>query len=126
MYVNDLITGANDTREALKLSRRANEFMSKATMNLCKWVTNDKNLVEELEKEHYDMILNDENVTKLKVLGIQWDFQDNSLSIETAWVTELLKRKKRFILQTAGKMYDLLGLISPFTERLKFCCKSYG
>ncbi|GFU40093.1 choline dehydrogenase, mitochondrial [Nephila pilipes] len=54
---------------------------------------------------------------------IQWDFQDDSLSIETAWVTEFLKRKKntkRFILQTAGKMYDPLGLIMPFTVRLKF------
>ncbi|GFU11322.1 reverse transcriptase domain-containing protein [Nephila pilipes] len=39
MYVNDLITGANDTREASKLSRGAKEIMSKASMNLRKWVT---------------------------------------------------------------------------------------
>ncbi|GFT49738.1 integrase catalytic domain-containing protein [Nephila pilipes] len=109
MYVDDLMTGASDTREALKLSRGAKEITSKASMNLRKWVTNDRNLVKEFQKENYDIhpILNDSNVTKLKVLGIQWDFQDDILSVETAWVTEFLKRKKnakRFILQTAGKM----------------------
>ncbi|GFT29346.1 uncharacterized protein NPIL_289151 [Nephila pilipes] len=78
MYVDDLITSANDTREALKLSRGAKEIMSKASMNLRKWVTNDRNLIKVLEKEIYDIhpILNDSNVTKLKVLGKQWDFQD--------------------------------------------------
>ncbi|GFU28367.1 hypothetical protein NPIL_173171 [Nephila pilipes] len=86
MYVDDLITGANDTREALKLSRGAKEVMSKYRMNLRKWVSNDRNLVKELERENYDIhpILNDSNVTKLKVLGIQWDFQDDSLCVETA------------------------------------------
>ncbi|GFS43940.1 hypothetical protein NPIL_678241 [Nephila pilipes] len=88
-------------------------------------VTNDRNVVKVLEKENFDIhpILNDSNVTKLKVLGIQWDYQDDSLSVETALVTEVLKRKnntKRFILQAAGKMYDPLGLIMPFTVRLKF------
>ncbi|GFS58163.1 hypothetical protein NPIL_46381 [Nephila pilipes] len=77
MYVDNLTTGANDTREAfleaMKLSREAKEIMSKATGNLCNWVANDRNLVKELEKENYDIhtILNDSNVTKLKVLGIQ-------------------------------------------------------
>ncbi|GFT32749.1 hypothetical protein NPIL_111161 [Nephila pilipes] len=65
-------------------------------MNLRKWATNNRNLVKELEEENYDIhpILNNSNVTKLKVLGIQWDFQDDGLSVETAWVTEFLKRKK--------------------------------
>ncbi|GFT90024.1 integrase catalytic domain-containing protein [Nephila pilipes] len=125
MYVDDLIKGANNTRETLRLSRGAKEIMSKASMNLRKWVTNDRNLVKVFEKENYDIhpILNDSNVTKLKVLGIQWDYQEDSLSVKTTWVSEFLKRKKntkRFILQTAGKMYDPLGLITPFTVRLKF------
>ncbi|GFS93384.1 hypothetical protein NPIL_118741 [Nephila pilipes] len=79
---------ANHTREALKLSPGAKEIMNKACMNLRKWVTNDRNLVKELEKENYDIhpILSVSNVTKLKVLGIQWDFQDDSLSVERAMV----------------------------------------
>ncbi|GFT06623.1 hypothetical protein NPIL_646841 [Nephila pilipes] len=109
MYVDDLITGANDTRGTLKLLQGAKEIMRKASMNLPKCVTNDRNLVKVFEKENYDIypILNDSNVRKLKVLGIQGDYQDDSLSIETVWVTEFLKRKKntkRFILQTALKI----------------------
>ncbi|GFU00840.1 hypothetical protein NPIL_437381 [Nephila pilipes] len=99
--------------------------MGKASRNLRKWVTNDRNLGKKLKKENYHIqpILNYSYVTKLKVLGIQWDFQDDSLSEETAWRTVFLRRKKntkRFILQSAEKMYDPLGLIMPFTVRLKF------
>ncbi|GFT59111.1 hypothetical protein NPIL_253641 [Nephila pilipes] len=75
------------------------------------------------KKLRYSPILNDSKVTKLKVLEIQWDYQDNSLSVESAWMTEFLKRKKntkRFVLQTAGKTYNPLGLLTLFTVRLKF------
>ncbi|GFS32484.1 hypothetical protein NPIL_22731 [Nephila pilipes] len=98
MCVDNLITGANDTREALKLSRGTKEIMSKANMNLRKWVTNDRNLVKVFEKENYDIhtILNYSKVTKLKVLGIQWDFQDDGLSVETAWGDKVFETKEKY------------------------------
>lgn len=126
MYVDDLVGGADNVSEALKNSREAKKIMSKASMNLRKWVTNDKSLLERWEEEGFDihpLSLTDLNETTLKVLGIQWDIHEDSLSVETACLNELLKRRrntKRFILQTAGKIYDPLGLITPFTARLKF------
>ncbi|XP_035233257.1 uncharacterized protein LOC118205074 [Stegodyphus dumicola] len=52
-----------------------------------------------------------------------WDTNEDSLSIDTDSLMEFLKNKrntKRFILKTAGKIFDPFGLITPFTVRLKF------
>lgn len=126
VYVDDLVTGADDVSEALKISREAKEIMSKASMNLRKWVSNDNSLIKKWEDEKFDIHpirANDVNVQVLKVLGMSWDTHEDNLSIEIACLIESLRRKKntkRYILQTAGKIYDPLGLITPFTVRLKF------
>ncbi|XP_035214425.1 uncharacterized protein LOC118188168 [Stegodyphus dumicola] len=121
MYVDDLVTGADDVSEALKTSREAKEIMRGAGMNLHKWVTNDSHLAKIWEEENFDIHpLSSKDI--LKVLGIQWNIQEDSLSIETSCLTKISRRKKstkRFILQTAGKIYDPLGLITPFTVRIK-------
>ncbi|XP_035217266.1 uncharacterized protein LOC118190626 [Stegodyphus dumicola] len=122
MYVDDLVTGADDVSEALKTSREAKEIMRGAGMNLRKWVTNDYHLAKKWEEENFDIHPLSSNEKILKVLGIQWNIQEDSLSIETSCLTKISRRKKstkRFILQTAGKIYDPLGLITPFTVRIK-------
>lgn len=126
MYVDDLITGADNELEAFKISNAAREIMSTASMNLRKWVTNDESLTRKWNEEHFDihpLSLNESSEKILKVLGIQWNVREDSLSIEIACLIDSLKGKKntkRVILQTAGKIYDPLGLITPFTVRLKF------
>ncbi|XP_035230524.1 uncharacterized protein LOC118202452 [Stegodyphus dumicola] len=122
MYVDDLVTGADDVSEALKTSREAKEIMRGAGMNLRKWVTNDYHLAKKWEEENFDIHPLSSNERILKVLGIQWNIQEDNLSIETSCLTKISRRKKstkRFILQTAGKIYDPLGLITPFTVRIK-------
>ncbi|GFS65293.1 integrase catalytic domain-containing protein [Nephila pilipes] len=130
MYVDDLITGANDTREALKLSRGAKEIIS---MNSRKWVANDRNLVKELEgkkKKNYDIhpILNDSKVTKLKVLGIQWDYQDDSLSVELG--DRVFETKEKILsdlfFRQPGKCMIPWDSSRHLLKDSKFCCKSYG
>ncbi|XP_035207708.1 uncharacterized protein LOC118182471 [Stegodyphus dumicola] len=116
MYVDDLVTGADDVSEALKTSREAKEIMRGAGMNLRKWVTNDYHLAKKWEEENFDIQSLSSNEKILKVLGIQWNIQEDSLSIETSCLTKISRRKKY---QTAGKIYDPLGLITPFTVRIK-------
>ncbi|GFY09859.1 integrase catalytic domain-containing protein [Trichonephila clavipes] len=66
--------------------------MEAAGMDLRKWITNDTNLMEQWKKENF-------NVHP---------------------VHETIKNMKRFILQAVGKIFDPLGLISPFTVRMKY------
>ncbi|GFS91648.1 integrase catalytic domain-containing protein [Trichonephila clavipes] len=57
-----------------------------------------------------------------KVLGLSWNSNEDYLTTDTKSLLEFVsldKNTKRFILQAVGKIFDPLGLISPFTVRMK-------
>ncbi|GFU17451.1 integrase catalytic domain-containing protein [Nephila pilipes] len=59
---------------------------------------------------------------KTKVLGLAWQSLDDCLTLDTKGLLEIIstnKITKRFLLQAIGKIFDPLGLISPFTIRMK-------
>ncbi|GFT21357.1 uncharacterized protein NPIL_454461, partial [Nephila pilipes] len=125
-YVDDLISGGNEFEEALQTSRRAKYVMEAAGMDLRKWITNDTNLMEQWKKENFDVHPVHETVSlganETKVLGLSWNSHEDYLTTDTKSLLEFVsldKNTKRFILQAVGKIFDPLGLISPFTVRMK-------
>ncbi|GFV11516.1 DUF1758 domain-containing protein [Trichonephila clavipes] len=59
---------------------------------------------------------------RTKVLGLSWNTNKDYLTTDTKSLLEFVsldKNTKRFILQAVGKIFDPLGLISPFTVRMK-------
>ncbi|GFW58895.1 uncharacterized protein TNCV_4619961 [Trichonephila clavipes] len=57
-----------------------------------------------------------------KVLGMAWQTLDDCLTLDTKGLLEFVsinENTKRFMLQTIGKIFDPLGLLSPFTIRIK-------
>ncbi|GFS47309.1 uncharacterized protein NPIL_667391, partial [Nephila pilipes] len=100
--------------------------MEAAGMDLRKWITNDTNLMEQWKKENFNVHPVHETVSlganETKVLGLSWNSHEDYLTTDTKSLLEFVsldKNTKRFILQAVGKIFDLLGLISPFTVRMK-------
>ncbi|GFS86639.1 uncharacterized protein NPIL_159401 [Nephila pilipes] len=125
-HVDGLISDGNEFEEALQTSRRAKYIMEAAGMYLRKWITNDANLMEQWRKEKFDVHPVHETVSlsanETKVLGLSWNTHEDYLTTDTKSLLEFVsldKYTKRFILQTVGKIFDILGLISPFTVRMK-------
>ncbi|XP_054717382.1 uncharacterized protein LOC129226778 [Uloborus diversus] len=123
-YVDDLISGGKDLKEALEISRSAKNIMQAAGMTLRKWISNDAGLMENWKTEKFDTCpLNSNNnldTHQTKVLGMPWYPNEDYLKIDIRSLFDLdCKDTKRTILQTIGKIFDPLGLISPFTVRLK-------
>ncbi|GFT20169.1 integrase catalytic domain-containing protein [Trichonephila clavipes] len=88
-YVDDLISSGNEFEEALQTSQRAKNIMSK-------WNKGPRTL--------------------------SWNTNEDYLTTDTKSLLEFVsldKNTKRFILQAVGKIFDPLGLISPFTVRMK-------
>ncbi|GFT15364.1 integrase catalytic domain-containing protein [Nephila pilipes] len=59
---------------------------------------------------------------KTKVLGLAWKILYDCLTLVTKGLLELIstnKNTKRFLLQAIGKIFEPLGLLSPFTIRMK-------
>ncbi|GFY30309.1 integrase catalytic domain-containing protein [Trichonephila clavipes] len=125
-YVDDLISVGNEFEEALQTSRRAKNIMEAAGMDLRKWITNDANLMEQWKKENFNVHPVHETVSLgangTKVLGLSWNTNEDYLTTDTKSLLEFVsldKNTKRFILQVVVKIFDPLGLISPFTVRMK-------
>ncbi|GFX75072.1 uncharacterized protein TNCV_4064741 [Trichonephila clavipes] len=126
LYVDDVISGADDISQALKVSKDAETIMKNASMKLRKWNSNDQTLMRTWEKEglethprHPD---DSSKIPSSKVLGIPWDVVHDYFTIDVKGLLQLDTSKpitKRIVLQSAGKIYDPVGLLSPYTIRLK-------
>ncbi|GFU52296.1 integrase catalytic domain-containing protein [Trichonephila clavipes] len=126
LYVDDVISGADDISQALKLSKDAETIMKNASMKLRKWNSNDQTLMRTWEREglethprHPD---DSSKIPSSKVLGIPWDVVHDYFTIDVKGLLQLDTSKpitKRIVLQSAGKIYDPVGFLSPYTIRLK-------
>ncbi|GFS89015.1 integrase catalytic domain-containing protein [Trichonephila clavipes] len=126
LYVDDVISGADDISQALKVSKDAETIMKNASMKLRKWNSNDQTLMRTWEEEglethprHPD---DSSKIPSSKVLGIPWDVVHDYFTIDVKGLLQLDTSKpitKRIVLQSAGKIYDPVGFLSPYTIRLK-------
>ncbi|XP_077508788.1 uncharacterized protein LOC144120265 [Amblyomma americanum] len=120
LYVDDLLTGADDEEEAVKLYTEANAIFHAASMKLHKWSSNNERLRQ--------LFGQDCNETKplgfvsgvLKVLGLAWDPITDRLTFASCVTDDTGKPDtKRSMLQTTARIYYPLGWLSPFIVRAK-------
>ncbi|XP_035210074.1 uncharacterized protein LOC118184500 [Stegodyphus dumicola] len=120
LYVDDFISGADNVSDAFEISTQATSIMSQASMVLRKWTTNDNTLMQFWTREGFDT---QPQVNTIKVLGLSWNPAEDCLILgKQSLVNSLSKNEstKRFLLRTIGRIFDPLGLLSPFTIRAKF------
>ncbi|XP_054723576.1 uncharacterized protein LOC129233627 [Uloborus diversus] len=118
LYVDDLIHSLEDEETALKAHLEVKSILREAGFNMRKWRTNSEALEVKLREES----INDS--ASCKILGYCWNSKQDLLSIENEKLLSEksahdLKATKRGVIRTAGKVFDPIGLISPFTVRGK-------
>ena len=147
LYVDDLASGADDTRSALALAKKIKTRLAAGGFNMRKWLTNSKELMTEFQadpqfssessQEPSDLPSSvteeDQGYSKStfdpqqldshpRVLGQVWSSRTDMLIISFSSPLKTIKETaitKRSILSTAAKFYDPLGLISPVILRMK-------
>ena len=114
IYVDNIITGAENEKEAIELYKGAKTLFKDASMNLREWLTSSSEVNDQFEPE--DRI--DTKVTK--VLGLKWNSQSDELSINTTKIESMEPAAtKRQVLSTNASIYDPLGMMSPATINMK-------
>ncbi|GFS59745.1 reverse transcriptase domain-containing protein [Nephila pilipes] len=126
LYVDDVISGADDISQAIKISQDSDTIMKNSSMKLCKWNSNDQTLMKTWEYEGFEThprhSENNSRVQLSKVLEIPWNVIHDYFSIDVKGLLELDTSKpvtKRIVLQSAGKIYNPVGFLSPYTIKLK-------
>jgi len=119
LYVDDLYFGAHSVNEAFALSSDAVSILKSGGFNLRKLRSNSSKL-EKLWAENG--LSEGERAGVVKVLGLNWSPDHDVLSLELKGLSGSLKtveNTKRFVLQTAARIFDPIGLIAPFVVRIK-------
>ena len=123
LYVDDFISSSNSVEEAYHVTTTAKKMLSTAGMDLCKWMTNSHELEKKWEEGTTDHTLAPEtHGAVLKVLGLVWRPTTDDFTFDLRPLLSILKgmkNTKRSVLQSAARIYDPLGFLTPFTIRIK-------
>ena len=113
-YVDNLITGADNEKDTVRLYRDAKRLFEDVSMNLREWLTNSPKINNQIKPK--DQI--EERVTK--VLGLVWNTNADELSISTKKLEiQQPATTKREVLTTLAPIYNPLGMLTPFTINMK-------
>ena len=139
MYVDDIITGAQNEEEAYELFIDSKEILRKGGFNLRKFSTNSPTLQKKIdEKEGLSVPSrsnSEETYTKTalgqaqlvkpgeqKVLGVRWNKNTDQLCFgleDIAQQAITLSPTKRNIVSIVGRFYDPIGFFTPVVVKFK-------
>ena len=119
-YVDDLLTGSNSKSELIKNIQELVYILNTANFKCDKWASNSQSILNELNKLGHNTTSEASLalLSSTNTLGIRWNISEDNLSFNldnpsTKTLT------KRILLSTLAKVYDPLGLLSPFLLLLK-------
>lgn len=117
IYVDNLITGVDTVEKGKQLYTDAKGVFEAASMNLREWASNSK--------EFIDFVPESDRVTRpnQKVLGINWNLLDDTVSVPVSSYTETKVLSKREILQRVSSIFDPLGYFTPVVLKAKLLLK---
>ncbi|KAL0270044.1 UNVERIFIED_CONTAM: hypothetical protein PYX00_007582 [Menopon gallinae] len=117
-YVDDLITGANTKEELFVIKGEIVSLLKKGGLELAKWASNVKELMDSLTEVAEENITFDRDNTT-RTLGIIRNQDRDLLTYTVPDMKEKNRVTKRTILSNISQIFDPLGLIGPFIIRSK-------
>ena len=123
MYVDNCLSGADDVEATVKLRQSLDKMMEQGGFNLTKWASNSREVLTHIaEQEQAEASTLDFNASEpLKALGICWNTLNYCFlfSMSSSMLAVSDPEMKRSLLSIASRVFDPMGLITPFTIRAK-------
>lgn len=116
MYVDDLISGAANSNDAIRLHQQIKGILDSAQMPLRKIASNSTKFLDAIPVE--DREVPSEKDATIKTLGIKWNPITDQLQFDFQPV-DISKITRRTVLSAIAKLYDPEGLLGPVTFLLK-------
>lgn len=114
LYVDDLLTGADNHSDLLSKKMEITHILEKAGMQLSKWNSNCPDIAPCNGEMH--LKTNDEYITK--ALGMSWKPKNDTFCFRFE-LPVIEVATKRSVLSVVAKIYDVLGLLSPIVISCK-------
>lgn len=153
MHVDDFLSGSGSVAEGKEIYTNCKQIMKEASINLRKWHSNFTELLEFIDEQetNENSITNPSRVKKVteenesyakttvgnnlqskaksvNVLESTWNVETDEFHFQLSEIITLEKSlplTKRTFLQVSSKIFDPLGILSPFTIVLKVAFQSF-
>ncbi len=116
LYVDDLLTGADTAEDCLQLLKKCCEIVDGAHLPLKKWVSNSKEVIENIDEESRGSTgerlltcnLADASDVYTSTLGVEWNVQTDELTYSgfSTMKPDIDKVTKRIIASVAAQLFD--------------------
>ena len=116
-YVDDLMAGADTSKEAITLYQELKTILSNASFNLKKWRSSSKEVLKAIPADLQEKLPTQELVdlhsaSYPKALGVTWDSRNDTMSTHVNMSSEF-QSTKRGVIRDIAKLFDVLGWLSP-------------
>ncbi|XP_062542110.1 uncharacterized protein LOC134210107 [Armigeres subalbatus] len=122
-YVDDMLSGADNIKEAKLLVKQVEEVTNSAGFILRKWNSNSPELLRSIPKKMRDdrSVLDlQSSSTTVKTLGLQWNVTADEFQFSfPQWKSDAASITKRSIHSDAACLFDPLGLVGPVVVQAK-------
>ena len=121
-YVDDGLTGADSTKEAIELQKQLQDLFSQGGFLLRKWNSSDPAALQHIPPELKDsqtMHTITEVEVYTKTLGIEWNTNLDHFRLTIADLPPLTNVTKRLLVSDISKTFDVLGWFSPAIIKVK-------
>ena len=121
LYVDDFLGGSQTKEGGFKVYQESMKIMKCGGFNLRKWTTNCRTLQDQIHQEE-GSISTTPLEDSVRILGVKWNTQDDYFFFDLSEITKhmhTLPSTKRSLLRVSAKIFDPLGLLSPFSICIK-------
>ncbi|UYV73851.1 hypothetical protein LAZ67_11001138, partial [Cordylochernes scorpioides] len=113
IYVDDIITGADDLRDGMALRDELIELLRCGGFTLKKWSSNDPTILGNIAKEHCAQKIMFEQSKVIRTLGLGWIQSEDCFVYDVQSLEKTSVTTKREMLSFIAKLYDPLGWLAP-------------
>ena len=121
-YVDDGLTGADTTEQAIELQKQLQDLLARGGFILCKWNSNNPLILQHSPddlKESQSLHSLPESTEYTKTLGIEWNTVSDQFRLTISPLPPLDNVTKRFLISDVSKTFDVFGWFAPSTILMK-------
>ena len=126
-YMDDFVKSVASEDEAVEVYKCLRKSLADGGFQLTKWICNSEKVMERISPEDRSSALSktfEAEPLAPSILGLQWNVKSESLEICRGMGKEVpAKVTQRVSLSQVSSVFDPLGLLSPFTVRMRLLLK---
>ena len=128
-YMDDFVKSVASEEKVVEVYKSLRKSLADGEFQLTKRICNTEKVMEEISPEDRSVSLSktfEAEPLALSILGLQWNVKSDSLEICRGMGKEVpAKITQRIVSSHVSSVFDLLGLFSPFTVRMRLLLKGF-